>query len=69
MNYQKLKGEIRGKYGTQDAFAAAMGISVCSLNKKLNGTAEWTASNIRKAIELLSIPTQDIPLYFFCFES
>ena len=68
MDYQKLKGAIRGKYGTQTACAAAMDISVCSLNKKLNGRTEWTAADMRKAVDLLSIPTQEIPDYFFCLE-
>lgn len=69
MDYKKLKGEIRGKFGTQEAFAAAMGLSVCSLNKKLNGRTEWTSSDIRKALELLNIPAQEIPAYFFCSNS
>lgn len=69
MNYKKLKGEIRGKFGTQEAFATEMGLSVCSLNKKLNGRTEWTAGEMRKAVELLSIPAQEIPVYFFCCKS
>jgi hypothetical protein len=66
MSYKKLKGAIRGKYGTQAAFAEAMELSVCSLNKKLNGRTEWTAADMRKAMELLDISAHEIPAYFFC---
>lgn len=65
MNYGKLKGKIREVYGTQTAFAAAMGRSVCVINQKLNNKAEWTAKDIRKATELLGITVEEIPTYFF----
>lgn len=65
MNYQELRGRIRARYKTQAAFAHAMGISECSLSKKLNGRAEWSATEIRKACELLGIEPEYIPQYFF----
>ena len=68
MDYKKLKGAIRGKYGTQAVFAKEMDLSVCSLNKKLNGRTEWTAADMRKAMELLDIPAHESPAYFFCPE-
>ena len=69
MDYSDLKGLIRGKFATQEAFAKAMGLSVCSVNKKLNGKTEWNASDIRKATALLNIPAEEIPAYFFCTKS
>lgn len=65
MDYAKLRGRIRTYYSTQAAFAQAMGVSVCTLSQKLNGLSEWTAKEIRKACELLEIPPQEIPAYFF----
>lgn len=63
--YMNLKSLIRARFRTQDGFACAMGISVCSVSKKLNGKAQWTAPEIRKACELLCIPAESIPHYFF----
>ena len=65
MHYQELRGRIRARFKTQADFAQALGISECSLSKKLNGRAEWTAMEIRKACELLGIEPEYIPQYFF----
>lgn len=66
MDYSALRGKIRAKYNTQADFAAELDMSACSLSQKLNGRTEWTAAEIRKACELLSIDPADIPNYFFC---
>lgn len=63
--YMDLKSLIRARFKTQDKFALAMGISVCSVSKKLNGKAQWTAPEIRKACAMLCIPAEHIPRYFF----
>ena len=65
MDYSRLRGRIRTYFHTQEAFAKAMGMSMCSLSKKLNGQSEWTADEMRKACDLLEIPVADIHLYFF----
>lgn len=63
--YADLRGLIRSKCGTQANFAEAIGISSCSLSKKLNDKAEWTAEEIRKTCEVLGISAEQIPIYFF----
>ena len=63
--YGKLRGKIREVFSTQAAFAAALGVSECALSQKLNGHTEWTANEIRKACDLLSIPAGDLHLHFF----
>lgn len=65
MDYSELVGDIRKKYRTMEAFAMALGISKCSLSKKLNDRVEWTAGQMRKACELLGKGPEMIPLYFF----
>lgn len=65
MDYSELRGRIRAKYRTQAAFALDLGISECALSQKLNGISEWTSTEIRKACELLGIPPEEIPTYFF----
>lgn len=66
MDYSKLRGAIREKYGTQQAFALAMGMSEASLSAKLNGHTEWQTDEIVKACELLGIPLELAHEYFFC---
>ena len=68
MNYTKLRGLIRSKFKTQEAFALAVGLSPCSVSKKLNGKTEWSADEIRKVCEVMGISPEDIPKYFFCSE-
>ena len=66
MKYNKLCGRIKEMFGTQKAFAQAMGMNVCTLSLKLRGKAEWVRSEIVKACELLGIPLEEAHLYFFC---
>lgn len=64
-DYSKLLGKIKEVYGTQEAFAEAMGVSLSAINLRLNGKVEWKAPDIAKACELLHIPLEDAHLYFF----
>ena len=65
MSYGKLRGAIREKYGTQAAFAEAMGMSENTLSCKLNGKTEWTRPEIELACHLLDIPLPEAHAYFF----
>ena len=64
--YSKLRGAIREKFGTQEAFAIAMGLSISMLSAKLNYRSELTKTQIIRACELLEIPLAEAHLYFFC---
>ena len=64
-NYNKLRGKIKEVFNTQAAFAKEMGISNTSLSEKLNNKVEFTQKEIERAIELLQIPKDEIPIYFF----
>lgn len=66
MDYSALRGRIREVFGTQEAFANALGKSACAVSQKLNDKTEWTAAEIRKACEILGIPREKVPIYFFC---
>lgn len=65
MSYAKLRGSIREKFGTQEAFAKEMGMNPASMSNKLNGKTEWTRQEIEKACALLEIPLAEAHLYFF----
>lgn len=64
-DYAKLRGKIREVFGTQSKFAKAMNLSGVSLSAKLNNTVPFTQPEINRACELLSIPLEFIPVYFF----
>ena len=64
-DYSKLKGKIREVYGTQDAFANAVGMGKTSLSFKLNNKSEWTQEEMTRAMDLLNIPHKSVRTYFF----
>lgn len=41
-NYSKLRGKIREVYGTESAFAVALGMGRVSLSQRLNNAAEFS---------------------------
>lgn len=63
MQYQKLKGKITEEGLNQAQLAVAIGISVSSLNAKLNGKRQFTLGEAGKLIECLRI--DDPNDYFF----
>ncbi len=64
-NYNKLKGRIKEMCGTQDEFAARLGIGRVSLSQRLNNQLEFTQDEMFRACDVLEIERVDIPLYFF----
>lgn len=68
-DYSKLRGRIREKMKSEAAFAEAMGLSSVSMSAKLNSKVPWTDKEIKKACELLDIPSEFIPVYFFSEDS
>lgn len=65
MSYAKLRGKIREVFGTQEAFAEAMGMSKSALSMRLNNKIKWTLEEVRKACELLSVDDCEVCAYFF----
>ena len=63
--YAKLRGRITEKFGTESAFAKALGVSIQTVSKKLCGASQFKKAEIEKWCELLDIPAKDIGLYFF----
>ena len=64
-SYNKLKGKIKEVFGTQEAFAQALGIGRTSLYSKLNNNTEFTQSEMLKSLELLGLAKCDVDTYFF----
>ena len=65
MNYAKLRGKIREIFGTQEAFAKAIGLSKSGVSMRLNGKVNWTAVEIERAKEALNFSAEEIGTYFF----
>lgn len=63
--FGKLREKIKLVFGTQKAFAEAMGVHSTTMNAKLNSKVEWTSNEIEKVCALLNIPTEKIQEYFF----
>lgn len=64
-DYNKLRGRIVEIFNTQSNFASAMGWSERTLSLKMNGMRSWKQIDICKAIQLLKLTIEDIPIYFF----
>ena len=65
MSYAKLRGKIREVYGTQEAFAEAIGLSKAGLSMRLNNKIKWTADEIEKTKNALGFEAVEIGEYFF----
>ena len=64
-DYSKLRGRVVEIFNTQSRFADAMGWSERTLSLKMNGFRPWKQPDICKAIRLLRLTADDIPVYFF----
>lgn len=68
-NYSKLLGKIIEKFGSQRAFADAIGRTENTVSRKLNGKMAITTDDIVEwsAPELLDISPSEYHEYFFVF--
>lgn len=64
-DYSKLYGRIKEVYGSQEAFADAMGISRTNVSELLNGKVHWKPDKVAKACDLLGIPLTEAHLFFY----
>lgn len=64
-DFSKLRGRIKEIFGTEYAFADAMGYNRSTISAKLNQQSEWTRADMDKACTLLNIQFSEVGLYFF----
>jgi hypothetical protein len=64
-DYSKLSGRIREKYGSQKAFAKALGMSEAALSNKMTGIYYFTQPEIKKSVKLLELDPGSVTDYFF----
>ena len=65
IQYNKLRGRIVEKFGSQARFAKAIGQSEQIVSAKLAGSSAFTQENIISWCEVLDIDQNDIGIYFF----
>lgn len=62
---ERLQARIAEKFGTQKAFADAIGMEKSTLSRYLSQGKDWKGSLMIKAVEVLEIPADEIDSYFF----
>lgn len=63
--YNKLRGRIVEVYGSQDAFASAIGSTANTVSRKLNGIVGFSQEDICDYCDKLNIPLSEVGVYFF----
>ena len=63
--YAKLRGRIIEKFGTESRFAEAIGYTLITVSRKLNGKSQFSSDDIKKWCAALEIPVEDAGSYFF----
>lgn len=66
-DFDKVRGRIREKLGSEAKFAEKLGISTASLSSKFNNRSDFSASEISRATDedVLDIDVEEIGEYFF----
>lgn len=64
-SYDKLRGKIKEKFGTQDRFADALNISRSTLSQKLNNATEFTQTEMLTAMHVLGEDLASVDEFFF----
>lgn len=65
MAYNKLKGRIVEKYGSQGKFAAALGMTENTVSRKMQDKVEFSKDDMVRWAELLDIDSSEFWDYFF----
>lgn len=63
--YNKLRGRIIEKYGTQEKFASVVGLSTNSISKKMTGKSGFSQEDIEDWAKKLEIAQDEYGEYFF----
>ena len=64
-SYNKLRGRIIERYGSQQKFADILGISSTSMSKKMQCKTGFSQEDIEQWAKLLDIDRADFSEYFF----
>lgn len=63
--YDKLRGRIIEKYGSQAKFSEALGTSNITVSRKMSGNVGFSQKDMKKWGRLLDIDVSEFGEYFF----
>ena len=63
--YNKLRGRITEKFGSQAKFADKLGISTTTMSKKMQCKTGFSQEDIERWASLLDIKREEFSEYFF----
>lgn len=63
--YKKLRGRITEVFGSQAAFAIALGLSKISVSHKLTGKSGFSQSDVERWAKLLNIQRSEYGEFFY----
>ena len=63
--YDKLRGRIIEKYGSQAKFSEALGTSNSTVSRKMSGNVGFSQKDMKKWGRLLDIDVSEFGEYFF----
>ena len=64
-DYSELRGLIRSKFGTQENYAKAIGISITSLQERLSNKVPFRQTEIVRTKQLLNLSIERLAEIFF----
>lgn len=64
-DYDKLRGLIKERVGTEKEFADKLGITPQALSNRLGNKTDFTPAEILKAHKILLFNMSDVSAYFF----
>ena len=64
-DYARLRGRTKEVFGTQDAFADAIGLGRVSVSQRLNNQLEFSQQEMFRSADVLGFSRGEIPEYFF----
>ena len=65
IDFADLKARILSMFGSYRAFAAALGVSVGTLNRWLNNKTSMPMDALYRMVDLLLIPDAEVNYFFF----
>jgi len=63
--FDKILGKMREMRLTQQRLSEELNISIVTLNKKLNGSFNFSWEEMEALIRILDIPKEEVAEYFF----
>lgn len=64
-DYSKLRGLMAEKRVTQKILSSVLGISENAFSHKINGSTDFSSSEIKELCNYLGIPNTQVGVYFF----